>query len=86
MHDRAAATDPSATQVCRDRIEAVRDGRGLPKLNRDNAAPAQPLLVAAVDKRIGGCSVLVMRNNTSDIRPLPQFEDGPGMVIPLGGQ
>ena len=64
-----ARTDPQA--VCRDRIELVRQERGLPKLQRDTAAPDDPLLIAAVDKRIGGCSVLVMRNDTSDIRPLP---------------
>ena len=35
---------------------------------------------------IDGCEVLVMRDNTSDIRPLPEFHDGPGKLTPLGGQ
>jgi hypothetical protein len=76
--------DPDSQAVCRDRIEAVRDERGLPKLERDNAVPDEPLFIAAVDKRIGGCAVMVMRNNTSDIRPLPKFEDGPPRLTPLG--
>lgn len=71
--------------VCRDRIQAIRDERGLPRLDRDNAAPDEPLLIAAVDQRIGGCSVMVMRNDTSDIRPLPT-QDGPARLQPLPGQ
>lgn len=57
--------------VCNDRIELVRQERGLPKLQRDTASPEEPLLIAAVDHRIGGCSVLVMRNDTADVRPIP---------------
>jgi hypothetical protein len=64
-----ARTDPTA--VCRDRIELVRQERGLPSLQRDTATPDEPLLIAAVDRRIGGCSVMVMRDNLADIRPLP---------------
>jgi hypothetical protein len=60
--------------VCRDRIIEAREERGLPELRRETAAPDEPLLIAAVDKRIDGCAVLVMRNNTSDIRPLPVIE------------
>src|SRR5690348_14530255 len=74
-------TDPGASQVCRDRIDKAREERGLPKL--DKAAPNTPLFIAAVDKQIGGCSVLVMRNNLGDIRPLPQFQDGPAQLSPL---
>jgi hypothetical protein len=59
-----------STAVCRDRIQEVRRELGQPVLERD-ATPQEPLLIAAVDKRVGGCSVLVMRNDTSDIRPLP---------------
>src|SRR5688500_3074570 len=56
--------------VCRDRIHQVRRELGKPALDRD-ASPQEPLFIAAVDKRIGGCSVMVMRNDTSDLRPLP---------------
>jgi hypothetical protein len=62
--------DQGSGVVCRDRIQEVRRELGQPPLDR-TAAPADPLFIAAVDKRIGGCSVLVMRNDTSDIRPLP---------------
>lgn len=52
---------------CRDTIHQVREARGLPRL--EDAPPAQ--MIAAVDHRINGCSVLVMHGNTSDVRPLP---------------
>ena len=65
----------SSHAVCRDRIIEVREERGLPTLRRETATPDEPLFIAAVDKRIDGCSVLVMRNNTSDIRPLPVIEN-----------
>jgi hypothetical protein len=61
---------PNPSPVCRDRIQEVRRELGKPDLERD-ASPEDPLFIAAVDKRIGGCSVMVMRNDTSDIRPLP---------------
>src|SRR5687768_12058422 len=60
--------------ACRDRIQEVRRELGQPALDR-NASPQDPLFIAAVDKRIGGCSVLVMRNDTSDIRPLPEPQE-----------
>jgi hypothetical protein len=69
----------SAGRVCRDRIEQVRAASGLPTLDRGNAAPDQALLIAAVDTRIDGCSVMVMRNNLSDVRPLPS-PDGAARV------
>lgn len=67
-------------QVCRDRIEAVRAASGQQRLDRDNATSDQALLIAAVDKRIGGCAVMVMYNNTRDIRPLPAVPEGPARV------
>jgi len=64
-----AQANPRA--VCRDRIQEVRRELGQPPLER-TVAPADPLFIAAVDKRIGGCSVMVMRNDTTDLRPLPE--------------
>lgn len=63
---------PEAAE-CRDRIHLVRAERGLPLLQRDTASPDEPLFIAAVDHRLDGCGVLVMRNNTSDIRPVPRL-------------
>ena len=77
-----ALKDDSRTN-CRSRIETTRAERGLPPLQRDTAKPSEPLFIAAVDKLIDGCEVLVMRNNLSDIRPLPEFADGPGKLTPL---
>jgi hypothetical protein len=59
--------------VCRDTIQQVREERGLPWVDRGNAVdPDDPLLIAAVHKTIDGCSVMVMRGDTSDVRPLPE--------------
>ena len=74
---------PPAAAVCRDHIDVVRAERGLPKLDRGNASNDEPLLIAAVDERIDGCSVMVMKNDTSDIRPLPKPSDGPVRLQPL---
>ena len=68
--------------VCRDRIEQVREERGLPRLDRQTATPDQPYFIAAVDHRIDGCSVIVMRSNTADVRPLPANPDGRGALMP----
>jgi len=66
--------------VCHDRIHQVRDNRGLPELQRKQASPEEPLLIAAVDHQINGCSVLVMRNDTSDIRPIPALPKDPQLI------
>ena len=63
-----APDNPDA--VCRDRIQEVRRELGQPPL--EQALREDPLFIAAVDKRVGGCSVMVMRNDTSDLRPLPE--------------
>jgi hypothetical protein len=63
---------PSGSEaVCRDRIQQVRAERGLQRLDQAPQTQAEGLLIAAVDKRIDGCSVMVMRNNSADVRPLP---------------
>lgn len=63
-----------SSPVCRDRIQEVRRDLGKPPLDPD-ASQQDPLFIAAVDKRIGGCSVLVMRNDTNDMRPLPEPQE-----------
>jgi hypothetical protein len=77
----ALAAQADRQTVCRDRIHMVRQERGLPTLQRDTASPDEPLFIAAVDRRIDGCSVMVMRNDLSDVRPLPEVS-GPGRMIP----
>ena len=69
--------DPTTGKViCRDKIQQVRAERGLPWVDRGTAVdPDQPLLIATVDHRIDGCSVMVMRDDTSDVRPLPEPRD-----------
>jgi hypothetical protein len=58
---------------CRDTIHEVRETRGLPG---EAIPPAPGQLIAAVDHRIDGCSVMVMYGNTSDVRPLPAMPNG----------
>ena len=94
VHPPSEVTTPEGAgfrENCRDRIELVREERGLPKLERDirdeklerdSASPDEALLIAAVDKRVDGCSVMVMRHDTSDIRPLPEFKEGPAQLRP----
>lgn len=68
--------------ACRDRITQARAERGLPKLERETASPDKPLLITALDHRIDGCGVLVMRHDTSDIRPVPVIAGDQPLVMP----
>ena len=61
--------------VCRDRIHTVREERGLPAIEREIADPEEPLLIAAVDHRIDGCSVMVMKYDSRDVRPIPKPDE-----------
>lgn len=91
--DVAIPISPSLSQLpspqgqipCRDTIHQVREERGLPRLDPDWVASEPPQLVAAVDHRINGCSVMVMRSNTSDVRPLPAMPDGPPRLQRIPG-
>ncbi|QZD92793.1 hypothetical protein K3162_01730 [Qipengyuania xiapuensis] len=65
---------------CRDRIREVREETGQPELEDDTGEPEEPMVIAAVDHRIDGCSVLVMRGNTDDVRPLPKPAGEPKLV------
>ena len=73
LPDPSVTTEPSQKN-CRDRVHVVREERGLNRLERD-AKAEDPLLIAAVHKTIDGCAVLVMRDNTSDVRPLPATQE-----------
>ena len=72
---------PEGRVLCRDTIHQVREERGLPQLRRENTSPDEALLIAAVDQRINGCSVMVMYTDTSDVRPLP-MPDGEERLLP----
>jgi hypothetical protein len=65
---------------CRDTIHQVRRERGLPEIQRGTASPDEPLMIAAVDHRIDGCSVMVMHGRTGDVRPLPALPEGPAKL------
>lgn len=74
FHERPATSDGET--VCRDRIHTVRHERDLPAIERETADPEEPLLIAAVDHRIDGCSVMVMKYDTRDVRPIPKPDEG----------
>lgn len=75
--------DPrSPAPACADTIRQVRESAGLPALDKGNARPGQALLIAAVDKRIDHCRVLVMARDSRDIRPEPAPADGRALLIP----
>lgn len=61
--------------ICRDRIHEVREANGQARLDKEPEDGEDGVLIAAVDHRVEGCSVMVMRNDTSDIRPIPKASD-----------
>ena len=89
---RLAALDTDATpqmpnlgevddERCAVVIEQVRTRNGLPLLRREPADDEQPLLSAAVDRRIDGCPVIQMLGNPDDIRPFPEPKDEPRLRL-----
>ena len=75
-------TLPSNAPGCAEAIRQVREGNGLPALDKQAARRGEGLLIAAVDKRIDSCRVLVMARDTRDIRPEPAPADGKAGLIP----
>ncbi|MBD59415.1 MAG: hypothetical protein CL808_04760 [Citromicrobium sp.] len=78
---------PSASEYpgesCTDVVEHAREANGQPPLDeRDGEAP-EPMMYKAVDRDVGGCDVLVMADDTDDIRPVPQ--GGPLVLHPADG-
>lgn len=71
-------------EICHDRIFQAREASGNPQLDRSTASPDEPLFIAAVDHRLDGCSVLMMRNDTSDIRPIPVPDEDGAKLTPAG--
>lgn len=63
------------TTDCADRVREARDLAGLPRLDRRTADPDKPELIWAVDYRLDGCGVLVVKDNPEDIRPVPKTSD-----------
>ena len=67
-------SDPQEPR-CADVIREVRDASGVQILQRAPATGAEGHMIAAVDKRVDGCSVMQMHGNVNDLRPLPQVSD-----------
>lgn len=67
---------------CRDRIRQVRAASGQPRLESLPASPERPYLIAAVDRRIDGCSMMQIHGSASDVRPLPSAPEGRVLLHP----
>ena len=76
------AHSPEARAACREAILQVREATGQPRLQREAASADKPLLIAAVDKRIDNCRVLVMARDTRDIRPEPEPGSNRARLLP----
>jgi hypothetical protein len=70
-----------AARNCRDRIEQVRDAAGQPALDKTPATAGEGYLINAVDIRVDGCTVMQMKSDVNDLRPLPA-PDGPARLQP----
>ena len=73
---------PANHPGCAEAIRQVRESNGLPALDKQAARPGEGMLIAAVDKRIDKCRVLVMARDTRDIRPEPAPADGRAGLSP----
>lgn len=71
-------------EECRDRIYQARAAAGQPELEGETADPDEPLLIWAVDRREQGCSVLVVKGDPEDIRPVPRPPEDAPRLIPAG--
>jgi hypothetical protein len=67
-------------ESCGDTIRQVRSANGQPKLDRQPASADKPFLMAAVNKRIDGCSMMQAHGNSSDLRPIPEAKAQPRLV------
>ena len=74
--------DPIERARCEEQIQTARSEAGQPEIEREPADPEKPLMLAAVHQTIEDCPVLVMKQDTSDIRPLPERREGPLNIEP----
>jgi len=77
------ATSPSEAE-CRDRIQKIRKEAGQPALESTPVSVERPQLLYAVHREEYGCSMMVMKGDIEDVRPLPKTKerDGHEMLIP----
>ena len=80
IEDVPAIDQAERDRSCAETIEKVRAQGGQPLMQRGPASADEPLLIAAVDKRIDDCPVLVMHADKSDIRPVPDRAEETGFI------
>lgn len=74
--------DPIKRARCEEQISKARSDAGQPEIERKPADAENPLMLAAVHQTIEDCPVLVMKHDTSDIRPVPERREGPLTIEP----
>jgi len=74
--------DPIKRARCEEQIRKVRSDAGQPEIEREPADAENPLMLAAAHQTIEDCPVLVMKHDTSDIRPVPDLREGPVRIEP----
>ena len=74
--------DPIKRARCEEQIRKARSDAGQPEIEREPADPEKPLMLAAVHQTIEDCPVLVMKQDTSDIRAVPERPKGPLKIEP----
>ena len=78
---------------CNDRLERAQDKADEavvvtpgPLLRRGSNTPNnEPLAIYAVDRREGGCAVMVMMGEPEDVRPLPSLSAEDHRLMPADG-
>lgn len=79
----ALGFETEAEPDCGDTIMQAREDAGQPPVpEREPASPDKPHLILALDKRLDGCAVMVMKGDPADMRHLPKAAEGPLLVIP----
>ena len=72
-----------AGSTCRDEIvQADTEDFADLRIERELASPDRPYLIYAVDRREGGCSLMLMKDAFKATRPLPLPMDGHARIIP----
>lgn len=83
MIEQAQSQTPPTEGQCRDRIvkaQAAPEKNDLPAA--EQSSPDKPYHTHAVDQRLAGCAVTVMKGDAKVIRPLPIPAEEPAVVVP----
>ncbi len=84
MDDLFPPDQVSASAECRDRLHKAGVANETPPSSTLEIEEPEALMLWAVDKRIDGCSVMVVKDNPDDVRPIPDIAPRSGLTqIPV---